>query len=183
MATKQHILQSVDAWLNEVVIGLNLCPFAKKPYVSKQIRTFIDESSSENELLETLYYEFKHLEQTDSQQLETTLVVIPNLLSDFYDYNQFLDEVDALIKNNDWLGIFQVASFHPQYQFAGTQPNDAENLTNKAPYPIIHLLREQSMEKALERYPNPERIPEDNIHSVTQLSNKQVQQLFPYLFK
>ena len=183
MDSKQHILQSVDAWLNEVVIGLNLCPFAKKPYVSKQIRTLIDESSSENALLETLYREFKHLEETNSQQLETTLIVIPNLLSDFYGYNQFLDEVDALIKNNNWLGIFQVASFHPQYQFAGTQPNDAENLTNKAPYPIIHLLREQSMEKALKRYPTPERIPEDNVNTVTRLSAEQIQQLFPYLLK
>lgn len=183
MAAVEQITKDVDKWLYEVVIGLNLCPFAMKPYKNQQIRTFIAQASKPNELLEELFIEFNKLLNTNEKTLETTLVVVPNMLADFYDYNDFLAEVDALIANNDWVGIFQVASFHPDYQFAGTQPEDAENLTNRAPYPIIHLLREESLEKAIARYPDPESIPDKNIETVTHLSPKKTQQLFPYLFK
>lgn len=179
---KALINQQIDHWLYNVVIGLNLCPFALKPYKNKQIRTVVSECTDEACLLEEILNEFKRLETTDVKELETTLLVVPNMLQDFYDYNQFLDYVDALIEQSNWTGIFQVATFHPDYQFAGTKPEDAENLTNRSPYPILHLLREESLEKAIARYPNPEQIPETNIKRVQDLNQVERKALFPFLF-
>ncbi|NPA72479.1 MAG: DUF1415 domain-containing protein [Gammaproteobacteria bacterium] len=175
------ILKSVNQWLDQVVIGLNLCPFAAKPYQQKQIRFKVSSANQPNVLLEDLLAELSLLAKTDAKTLETTLLIIPNMLEDFYDYNDFLNEVDALIADQAWEGIFQVATFHPNYQFGGTQPEDAENLTNRAPYPILHLLREASLEKAIEHYPHPEQIPERNIQTVCALTDIQKSSLFPYL--
>ena len=177
------IHQQVQNWLQEVVIGLNLCPFAAKPFQQNQIRTVVSDCHDPACLLETLQAEFQYLQSTPVDQLETTLVVVTNQLQNFDDYNQFLDLVDALIQVNNWEGIFQVASFHPNYQFAGTMPEDDENLTNRAPYPIFHLLRETSLEKALARYPHPERIPQQNIERVSALTPDEVHRLFPYIFE
>lgn len=177
------IIQQVDAWLDQVVIGLNLCPFALKPYKNRQIRFMVSHCDDEACLLQTLLDEFQKLEQSDASELETTLLIVPDLLANFEDYNQFLDYVDGLILQQGWEGTFQVASFHPDYQFAGTLPDDAENLTNRAPYPILHLLREASLEKAISRYPNPEQIPNNNIETVTNLSHKEKAKLFPFLFQ
>jgi len=178
----KQIITAVDQWLDQVVIGLNLCPFALKPYKNKQIRLTVSACEQEDCLLQDVEDEFKRLEATDAKELETTLLIIPNMLHDFYDYNQFLDYVDGLIQANEWEGIFQVATFHPDYQFAGTLPEDAENLTNRSPYPILHLLREESLEKAIARYPHPEQIPENNIETVSRLTLEQRALLFPYLF-
>ena len=180
--THKRILQEVETWLEKVVIGLNLCPFAHKPFKQKQIRLVVTECEDENCLLEKVIEECQLLEQKAEQDLETTVIIVPSMLQDFDDYNQFLDYVDALLEANNWSGIFQVASFHPNYQFAGTLPEDAENLTNRSPYPLLHLLREESLEKAIARYPHPELIPDTNIARVSQLSAKEKQALFPYLF-
>lgn len=177
------IEKQVEQWLLDVVIGLNLCPFAAKPQRNEQIKIFVSNATTEETLLEDVFQQFNLLTDTPVSELETTLVVIPNMLSDFDDYNFFLDWIDALLKQENWLGTYQVATFHPDYYFAGTHPEDAENLTNRAPYPVLHLIREESMEKAVKHYPNPEAIPDTNIARVEALSDSEKQQLFPYLFK
>ncbi|KHA60669.1 hypothetical protein NL53_11495 [Vibrio variabilis] len=180
--SNNEIAQQVEQWLNDVVIGLNLCPFAAKPQRNKQIKIFVSEAITEETLLEDILTQLLELEATPAEELETTLVVAPNMLADFYDYNLFIDWVEALIKQQDWEGIFQLATFHPDYCFGGTEPEDAENLTNRSPYPVFHLIREESMEKVLKHYPNPEAIPDTNIARVESLTPEERKKLFPYLF-
>ncbi|EHK9574790.1 DUF1415 domain-containing protein [Vibrio parahaemolyticus] len=177
------ITQQVDQWLNDVVIGLNLCPFAAKPQRNKQIKIFVSEATQEEALLEDILLQLIELNTTEPEDLETTLVVVPNMLQDFWDYNFCIDWVEGLIKQQDWEGIFQVATFHPDYCFGGAAPEDDENLTNRSPYPIFHLIREESMEKVLKHYPDPESIPDTNIARVSALSEEERKKLFPYLFR
>ncbi|WP_064609134.1 DUF1415 domain-containing protein [Photobacterium sp. J15] len=178
-----EIKQQIQQWLEDVVIGLNLCPFAAKPNRNKQIKIHISEAESEEMLLEDIYQQLLELDQKPEDELETTLVVTPTLFADFDDYNQFLNLVDALIIQTGKEGIYQVASFHPDYCFYGTEPEDAENLTNRSPYPVFHLIREDSMERVLKHYPDPESIPERNIECVKKLTFEQRKALFPFLFK
>ncbi|MDG2776339.1 DUF1415 domain-containing protein [Vibrio parahaemolyticus] len=177
------ITQQVDQWLNDVVIGLNLCPFAAKPQRNKQIKIFVSEATQEEALLEDILLQLIELSTTEPEKLETTLVVVPNMLQDFWDYNFYIDWVEGLIKQQDWEGTFQVATFHPDYCFGGAAPEDDENLTNRSPYPIFHLIREESMEKVLKHYPDPESIPDTNIARVSALSEEERKKLFPYLFR
>ncbi|HCH0795961.1 TPA: DUF1415 family protein [Vibrio parahaemolyticus] len=177
------ITQQVDQWLNDVVIGLNLCPFAAKPQRNKQIKIFVSKATQEEALLEDILLQLIELSTTEPEKLETTLVVVPNMLQDFWDYNFCIDWVEGLIKQQDWEGIFQVATFHPDYCFGGAAPEDDENLTNRSPYPIFHLIREESMEKVLKHYPDPESIPDTNIARVSALSGEERKKLFPYLFR
>ncbi|EHU5172695.1 DUF1415 domain-containing protein [Vibrio parahaemolyticus] len=177
------ITQQVEQWLNDVVIGLNLCPFAAKPQRNKQIKIFVSEATQEEALLEDILLQLIELSTTEPENLETTLVVVPNMLQDFWDYNFCIDWVEGLIKQQDWEGIFQVATFHPDYCFGGAAPEDDENLTNRSPYPIFHLIREESMEKVLKHYPDPESIPDTNIARVSALSEEERKKLFPYLFR
>ena len=178
----QKIEQEVQQWLEDVVIGLNLCPFAAKPNRNKQIKIFVSEASTEETLLEDVLQELMNLDSKTAEELETTLVAIPNMLQDFMDYNFFLDWVDALIKQQEWEGIYQIATFHPDYCFGGAEPEDDENLTNRSPYPVLHLIREESMAKVLKHYPNPEAIPDTNIARVEALTPEERRKLFPYLF-
>ena len=175
------IESAVRQWLDRVVIGLNLCPFAGKPVREERVRVCVSTAANELELLTELQMELQKLDETPVAELETTVIAIPQILADFADYNDFLDQVDRLLEQFEWSGDYQVASFHPRYQFAGTMPDDAENLTNRAPYPLLHLLREDSVEAALDSHPDPERIPEDNIRKMQALSAEQREQLFPYL--
>ncbi|CAM3594726.1 hypothetical protein VA7868_03206 [Vibrio aerogenes CECT 7868] len=168
-------------WLNDVVIGLNLCPFAHKPNKNNQIKVAVSAATSEEQLLEFILLELRELDSKMPEELETTLVVVTGMLADFMDYNFFLDWVDALLKQEDYEGIYQIASFHPDYCFGGTEPEDAGNLTNRSPYPTIHLIREASMEKVLKHYPNPEAIPDNNVARVEALTDKEKTRLFPYL--
>ncbi|EGQ7766939.1 DUF1415 domain-containing protein [Vibrio parahaemolyticus] len=177
------ITQQVDQWLYDVVIGLNLCPFAAKPQRNKQIKIFVSKATQEEALLEDILLQLIELSTTEPEKLETTLVVVPNMLQDFWDYNFCIDWVEGLIKQQDWEGIFQVATFHPDYCFGGAAPEDDENLTNRSPYPIFHLIREESMEKVLKHYPDPESIPDTNIARVSALSEEERKKLFPYLFR
>ena len=180
---KQQVASAVEQWLNDVVIGLNLCPFAAKPQRNKQIKIFVSEAETEEALLEDILTQLLELDSTEPEQLETTLVAVPNMLSDFYDYNLFIDCVEALIRQQDWEGIFQLATFHPDYCFGGAEPEDDENLTNRSPVPVFHLIREESMEKVLKHYPNPEAIPDTNIARVESLTAEERRKLFPYLFR
>ncbi len=174
--------EQVKSWLQEVVIGLNLCPFASKPQRDKTIAFVVSQARDQEALLQDLHQQLQRLEETPVEELETTLVIVPDFLQDFDDYNQFLNWVDQLLTRGQWDGIIQVASFHPDYCFAGTDPDDAENLTNRSPYPIFHLIREDSLESVLQRFPDSDRIPETNIERMKQLSAKQKLALFPYLF-
>ncbi len=171
----------VEQWLTQVVIGLNLCPFAAKPYKNKQIKIHISPAQQEAQLLEDIYQQLRELDTTPPEQLETTLVVVPDFLSSFDDYNQFIDWIDALLIQHQWEGIYQVATFHPDYCFAGNHPEDDDNLTNKSPYPIYHLIREDSIEKVLAHYPHPEFIPDQNIQRIKTLTPAAKNSLFHYL--
>ena len=159
----------VRRWLERAVIGLNLCPFAKAVYARNQVRIVVSDASTERALLEELGEEMALLRDTPAEQVDTTLLVHPQVLADFLDYNDFLDDADALVEAMGLDGVLQVASFHPRYQFAGTEPDDAENLTNRAPYPILHLLREDSVDRAVEAYPEPDSIIERNVETMRQL--------------
>lgn len=175
------ITQQIQQWLDDVVIGLNLCPFASTPNRNKQIRIHTCDANTEEALLEALQSELLLIDKTPAEELETTLLVIPNMLANFQDYNQFLNLVDALLKEFEWEGRYQIASFHPRYCFAGAAPDAAENLTNRSPYPILHIIREDSLEAVLQHYSAPEKIPERNIQRVESLSKEEIRQLFPYL--
>ncbi|MDN3638086.1 DUF1415 domain-containing protein [Simiduia curdlanivorans] len=179
--TQSPVITATQQWLADVVIGLNLCPFARKPQRANLIRFTESRASSEQALLAELLTELEYLDATHAEQLETTLLIIPNFLQDFVDYNQFLDLADWLLERHDYEGVYQLATFHPHYQFAGTRADDAENLTNRAPYPILHLIREDSIERVLENYPDPEAIPENNIRAVQSLTPEQRKKLFPYV--
>ncbi len=176
-----RITAEVQRWLEQVVIGLHLCPFAAEPQRNRQIRIGVSSARDSGELLLELQRELRHLAQLTSQELETTLLVVPGMLEDFDSYNDFLELADLVLEQFGWEGEFQVASFHPHYCFADVEGEDPSNLTNQSPYPILHLLREASIEKALAHYPHPELIPERNVEQMRQLSPEQRRQLFPYL--
>ncbi|MCE2595284.1 DUF1415 domain-containing protein [Motilimonas cestriensis] len=175
--------QAIWTWLEQVVIGLNLCPFANKPHRNKQIQVLLSDAKSPEQFLDDLAHAFGLLDSTDAKVLDTVLFATPNLFADFMDFNDALDWADALLAEQDWYGVYQIASFHPDYQFAGTAPDDDENLTNRAPYPIFHLIREESMNRALDSYPEHDQIPERNIARVSALTDTEKKHLFSYLYK
>lgn len=159
----------IRRWLERAVIGLNLCPFAKAVYVKQQVRIVVSDASTERALLEQLGEELALLRDTPAEAIDTTLLVHPQVLGDFLDYNDFLDAADGLVEAMDLDGVLQVASFHPDYRFADTAPDDAGNLTNRAPWPILHLLREDSIDRAVAAYPDPDGIIERNIATMREL--------------
>ena len=159
----------IRRWLERAVIGLNLCPFAKAVYVKDQVRIVVSDASTERALLEQLGEELALLRDTPAEAIDTTVLAHPQVLGDFLDYNDFLDDADALIEALDLEGVLQVASFHPDYRFADTTPDDPGNLTNRAPYPTLHLLREASIDRAVAAYPEPDAIIERNIETMRSL--------------
>lgn len=175
------IEQDVRNWLKNVVIGLNLCPFAGQPQQHDTVRFALSQATTDADLLADLQLEMQNLDRTPPEQLETTLLIVPKHLQRFADYNDFLDAVDWLIEQQQWEGIYQVASFHPDYRFADVLPDAKENLTNKAPYPILHILREASLEKAIEHYADVDEIPMRNIEKMENLSEQDIARLFPHL--
>lgn len=176
------VKQDVVVWLNSVVIGLNLCPFSAKPTRESRVRFHISEALNEESLLADLTAEMDLLDKTPASELETILIIVPKFLHDFYDYTQFLHWAQAQLKRQGWQGVYQLASFHPHYCFAGAEPEDAENLTNRSPYPIVHIIREASLAAALNYVDDVEGIPERNKQCVRALSLAEKQKLFPYLF-
>ena len=171
-AERDRIEADVRRWLERAVIGLNLCPFAKAVVAKGQVRIVVSDASTERALLQQLGEEMALLRDTPAETIDTTLLVHPQVLGDFLDYNDFLDDADALIEAMDLDGVLQVASFHPHYQFAGTEPDDAENLTNRAPHPILHLLREDSIDRAVAAYPQPDAIIERNVATMRELGTE-----------
>ncbi len=156
-------------WLERAVIGLNLCPFAKAVHVKQQVRFVLSDAELPEDLLEELAEELLRLRDTPADEIDTTLLVHPRVLTDFLDYNDFLDRVDALIEALDLEGDLQVASFHPQYRFADSESEDPGNCTNRAPYPTLHLLRESSLDKAVAAYPDADIIVERNLDTMATL--------------
>ncbi|HHW64843.1 MAG TPA: DUF1415 domain-containing protein [Rhodocyclaceae bacterium] len=178
----EQIIADVEQWLDEVVIGLDLCPFAARPRREKRVRIAVSHASDEEALLNDLQAELERLSETPAAELETTLLAIPDMLEDFADYNDFLDAVDLWVEQFGWEGELQVASFHPHYQFADTDADDPGNLTNRSPWPLLHIIREESLEKAIEHYPDVDAIPERNIARMKALGPDERKRLFPYLF-
>nr|WP_225314259.1 DUF1415 domain-containing protein [Marinobacter halotolerans] len=168
------IKKATRQWLEEVVIGLNLCPFARKELVNHRVRFVVSSADSAEALLADLQSELSHLDI--HPETETTLLVHPGVLADFDTYNDFLAVGDGLLELLELDGIFQIASFHPDYRFAGTGPDDAENFTNRSPFPMLHLLREASVERAVESHPDPDAIPERNIALMQSLGTAEMRQ-------
>jgi hypothetical protein len=166
-------------WLERAVIGLNLCPFAKAVHAKGQVRYVLSAANTPELLLEQLGAELLLLRDTPAGQVDTTLLVHPDVLQDFLDYNDFLGEADNLVAELGLEGVLQVASFHPRYQFAGSHPDDIENFTNRAPYPTLHLLREDSVSRAVAAYPDPDAIIDRNIETLRGLGPEGWQTLFP----
>lgn len=170
-ADNDIILDATRRWLEKAVIGLNLCPFAKSVYVKNQVRIVISEAKDPATLLEQLMMELRLLEETDPQEIDTTLLVHPNTLQRFLDFNDFLEIVDAAVADMGLEGEMQVASFHPKFQFADTTINDISNYTNRSPYPTLHLIRESSIAKAVEAFPEAEAIFGRNIELLEELGH------------
>jgi hypothetical protein len=166
MPTEDAIIAATVQWLERAVIGLTLCPFAKAVHVKKQIRYSVSCASTPEALQDDLRRELLLLSETSPDSIDTTLLIHPNVLTDFYAYNDFLSVVDKTLEEMNLVDDFQVASLHPHYQFAGTQPDDIENFTNRSPYPVLHLLREASVTKAVAAFPESDTIFEKNISTL-----------------
>ncbi|HEY0505737.1 MAG TPA: DUF1415 domain-containing protein [Lysobacter sp.] len=164
-------------WLERAVIGLNLCPFAKAVYVKRQVRFVLSEAETPDALLEELAAELSLLAATDPETVDTTLLVHPRVLADFLEYNDFLDRADAAIAALGLEGEIQVASFHPDYRFAGTADDDIGNFTNRSPFPTLHLLREASIDRAVAAFPDPDAIVQRNIQTLEKLGREGWEQL------
>lgn len=195
---KEVITQAIEHWISNIVIGLNLCPFAAKPFKAGQVKIIVVEFKSVEQVLRQVRKEIELLIPDDSvdndiagarhggmqsQPLrpETTLVAISDGLHDFMQYLDCANKVERAIKRNGWEGEVQLATFHPQYCFADAKPMDSSNLTNRAPYPIFHLLKEDSVEQALMHYPHVDLIPQNNINTVSGLTENEKDKLFHYL--
>ena len=167
--TDDQIIALTRAWVEQVVIGLNLCPFAKPVHVKNQINYSLSHARDEDELANDLRNSLEILLTTSPDVMDTSLLIHPWVLSDFIDYNNFLDIADAILDELDLTGIVQIASFHPDYQFAGTHSDDVTNCTNRSPFPMLHLLREESMDKATAALPDASVIVDRNLETMTSL--------------
>jgi hypothetical protein len=171
-ADDEAIVAATRRWVERAVIGLNLCPFAKAVYVKEQVRFVVSSARTPEALLEELMDAIQDLADLDPDKVDTTLLIHPFVLNDFLDFNEFLDVADAAIEDMGLDGQLQVASFHPGYQFADTDPNDISNYTNRAPYPILQLLREESIDRAVEAIPEAAEIFEKNIDTLEKLGHE-----------
>ena len=169
----QHdpIIIATRVWLEKAVIGLNLCPFAKAVYLKNQVRFVVSSALHLDGLLEDLDRELDFLAAADPEEVDTTLLIHPTLLPDFLDFNDFLQIAEAAVDEHELEGIIQIASFHPQFQFADTAPDDMQNYTNRAPYPTLHLLRETSIDRAVAAFPEAETIYQRNIATLEKLGS------------
>jgi hypothetical protein len=170
--TGGEVVARTKDWLERAVLGLDLCPFARPVYAKDQIRYAVSPAETPEELLADLLGELRTLAAADPGEVETTLLIHPAALTDFLDYNDFLAVAEAAVADLGLEGVLQVASFHPRYQFAGTAPDDIENYTNRSPYPTLHLLREESVERAVATFPDTAEIYEKNIETLRRLGHE-----------
>ena len=169
--TDYEVLTQTRHWLEKAVIGLNLCPFAKAVYVKNQVRLVVSQARHADDLLEELDRELDLLVATPAEEVDTTLLIHPTLFDDFLDFNDFLEIAEGVVDEHGLDGVVQLASFHPQFQFDGTEPDDIGNYTNRAPFAMLHLLREESVERAVEAFPEAEAIFEQNIATLEKLGH------------
>jgi hypothetical protein len=161
MPDNNEMISQTQRWVSSVVVGTNFCPFASKEVKNKTIRYAVAEAGSLQDNLDALLASFLNLDA--HKEIETIILLYPYGYSNFYDYLNLIDEAEEILIDNDYEGIYQIASFHPEYLFAGSEEKDPANFTNRSIYPMIHILRESSMELALQKHPDPEGIPERNI--------------------
>lgn len=169
MPTHEEVIQATRNWLEKAVIGLNLCPFAKAVYVKNQVRIVVSEAKHLDAFLEDLDREMLYLAEVDPEVTDTTLLIHPTLLADFLTFNDVVAIAEEAVDEHELTGILQVANFHPQFQFDGTELDDLGNFTNRSPYPTIHLIRESSIAKAAEAFPDASVIFERNIQVMNDL--------------
>ncbi|NOT18536.1 MAG: DUF1415 domain-containing protein [Sulfuriferula sp.] len=169
MINRDAVIADTQHWLEQAVIGLNLCPFAKAVHVKQQIRYVVSSAKTEATLLDDLLQEMDFLMAADSAEVDTTLLIHPLVLTDFLDYNDFLDVADGATAEPEFDNALQIASFHPQYQFADTDVDDIENYTNRSPYPMLHILREDSIARAVAAFPEASDIYANNMATLRKL--------------
>ena len=171
LMTDDEILARTRRWLEKAVIGLNLCPFAKAVYVKNQVRLVVSHARHSDDLLEELDSELALLVAAPAEEIETTLLIHPTLFQDFLDFNDFMEIAEGVLEEHGLDGVVQLASFHPEFQFDGTEPGDIGNCTNRAPFAMLHLLREESIERAVQAFPRAETIFEENIKTLEKLGH------------
>ena len=162
----EHVIVETRDWIEKAVIGLNLCPFAKAVYIKNQVRIVVSSARHLDAFLEDLDRELDHLAEVDPDVTDTTLLIHPTLFPDFLDFNDVHQIADEAVAEHGLEGVIQIASFHPQFQFEGTEPDDITNYTNRAPYPTLHLIREASLDRAVEAFPDAEMIYERNMETL-----------------
>ena len=167
----ETVIADTRRWLERAVIGLNLCPFAKAPHAKGQIHYAVCDSADPQDLLAGLRAELQALTAADPAERETTLLMAPHMLADFLDFNDLLDQAEAVLAELDLEGTLQIAPFHPRFQFAGTAEDDIGNATNRAPYPTLHLIREASIDRAVAAFPEAETIYEANMATLEKLGH------------
>lgn len=180
-STIEQVEQQVRAWLDHFVVGLNLCPFARPIVASAALRISICDSKQLQQVAEAFMAELDLIQQSPESDIATTLLVLPNALNDFEEYLSFIENAEALIDQMGLTGVIQLASFHPDYQFEAESSDSASHFTNRSPYPLIHFLREEMMERVLENFPNPEQIPQCNIQKLEAMGHGAVEQLLQSL--
>lgn len=169
--TDDEVLTQTRHWLEKAVIGLNLCPFAKAVYVKNQVRLVVSHARHADDLLDELDRELDLLVATPADEVDTTLLIHPTLFDDFLDFNDFLEIAEGVVDEHGLEGVVQLASFHPKFQFDCTEPDDIGNYTNRAPFAMLHLLREESIDRAVEAFPEAESIFEENIKTLGKLGH------------
>jgi hypothetical protein len=169
MIDSEPVVADTRRWLERAVIGLNLCPFAKSVHVKGQVHYVVSQANNPKDLLVDLIHELNGLVALDPTIRDTTLLIAPDCLNDFLDFNDFLAEADQALVDLELDGVLQIASLHPQYQFAGTTVDDVTNYTNRSPYPTLHLLREDSIDRAVAAFPDAESIYEVNMRTMERL--------------
>lgn len=174
---RQAVIDTTRRWISAVVIGLNLCPFARRVFEAERIRYVVSEAEDEQALLADLTSELAALASAPLEAVETTLLIHPRALNDFLDFNDFLGTAEQLVEDLGHSGVFQIASFHPAYQFAGTLPDDVENYTNRSPHPMLHLLREESVTAVAGDEEALLEIPKRNVETLRKLGRRRVLQM------
>lgn len=169
MATQEDVLAATQRWLERAVIGLNLCPFAKAVHVKGQVRMQVCAASEGTEVMEALQDELRFIAASDAQAHDTTLLVLPGAFDDFLEFNALVAQGERLVRRLGLSGVIQLASFHPRFQFAGTDEDDIGNFTNRSPYPTLHLLREESIDRAVQAFPDASAIYDTNIGTLQRL--------------
>jgi hypothetical protein len=170
------VMAATRRWIAEFVIGLNLCPFARRVFDGDLIRYVVSDAGDGQALLRVLGKELQFLAAAPMAEVETTLLIHPHVLLDFLDYNDFLDRADRLLSQLDLRGVVQIASFHPLYQFTGADPDAAENYTNRSPYPMLHLLREESVSAVAGDPDELLAIPQRNIEALRAIGGEKLRQ-------